>query len=102
MSRHVLRSKNLIIAEHSTTLEIPLSYVLYEKNGFKIGIYQDSLTTNHQISDVPFCIWYPDGQGCRSISSRFLWYRDAGLVPQMEELCQQMYEAWKAGEDDQG
>ena len=94
------------IAKHSTSIEMPLSFVLHapsenNPNGFKISIYQESLTESFKVSDIAFSVWYPDGRGCIAISQSFRWFRDAGLLPKIDELCQQMYEAWKKGQDEE-
>lgn len=109
MSLQVLKKLGLVIATHESTVELPIRYVLHqptqsETGAFKISIYQDfwlggALEERDANSDIPICVWYPDGRGCISITSRFLLYRDSRLVPHIESICQQMYEAWKEGED---
>lgn len=103
MSRNVLKEKGLIIAEHESTFELPVTFVIHrpttgEPDGFKISIYQESWLKGDKSqrdanSDIPFCTWIP-GRGLASVSHLFIWYRDIGLASQMEELCQAMYDAW--------
>ena len=105
MSRSILEAKGLVIATHEAALELPIAYVLHsptenEPDGFKISIYLESWlkgdkTQRDANSDIPFCTWVPE-RGLASVNHKFTWFRDAGLVPQIEELCQAMYEAWSA------
>lgn len=95
MSRHVLKSKKLVIAELSTTLDLPITYILHrpvskeEPIPFKISVYLTSDDT-----DIPICMWCPDGRGCFSINN-MSFYRKTGLIDVIEDFCKKAYEAWK-------
>ena len=83
-----------IIAAHETTIKLPIRYVLHTTAApFKINIYYKS-----PVADTPVATWLP-GRGISGINFTFIVLRDAGLIPTMEEFCEQAYSAWKEGNE---
>ena len=94
-----------LIGQFATELEFPIHYVLHEDSGgFKVSIFHERYlkgagSERDANSDIAFAVWRPD-KGLMQVSSfPYITLRDAGLVPDMEEFCQEAYEAWKEDED---
>lgn len=90
-----------IIGEFDTTLDFPIKYVVHTSRGdFAIYIYHERFikgdkTERSTNSDIPFATWTPDKGLLQFAHSPFIPLRDAGLMPILEEFCENAYKAWK-------
>lgn len=104
MSKRILKEKGRVIAEHETTLDFPIEYVLtYNKaNGFRVYIYHERRllgadSARDANSDVWFATWTPEKGLMRLSDEPYVTLRKAGLLPVMEEFCKEAHEAWLDG-----
>lgn len=110
MSRSALKNKGMVLAEHSTALSFPITYILHNEfpdneDTFKVSIYHEryllgNQTTPDANNQIPFATWTPKRGLFQLNFAPFVCLRDAGLLPEMESFCERAYEAWKRSRDD--
>lgn len=106
MSVNILRDKEILVAEHRTTLEFHIQYALLEddKKGFRILVYHERqnfrFDERSPNSDMPFALWLPDGRGLRPLCrDPFYSLQCARLTDEMNRFCEAAHTAWEEGKN---